>query len=230
MSYSRYHRQMLLPEIGLEGQRKLANSSVIIVGAGGLGSFVAPLLVGGGVGRITLVDDDKVDLSNLHRQPFFIEEEQGQSKANCLVQRLSLLNSSTFITAIPERLTLQNCDILSGYDLVVDATDNLSTRLLIAQYCQSHSIPLVVGAVGAYRGWVSLFNLPQSQRTFDNFLEAFSFGLNEDDKSIMGSVVAVVGGVVAHEVVKCLLDMDELLVDSFWTIDMQSMESFILRY
>ena len=125
----RYDRQMILPEIGEDGQQKLKQAKVLIVGVGGLGSPIALYLTGAGVGCIGLVDDDVVSISNLQRQVLYSEKELGKPKAICAAERLSALNSEITIRTYPIRLTEENAqEIISQYDIVVDGCDNFSTR------------------------------------------------------------------------------------------------------
>lgn len=132
----RYDRQMILPEIGEDGQQKLKQAKVLIVGVGGLGSPIALYLTGAGVGCIGLVDDDVVSISNLQRQVLYSEKELGKPKAICAAERLSALNSEITIRTYPIRLTEENAqEIISQYDIVVDGCDNFSTRYLINDIC-----------------------------------------------------------------------------------------------
>ena len=132
----RYSRQILLEEIGDEGQQKLKEAKVLIVGAGGLGSPIALYLAGAGVGHIGLADDDVVSESNLQRQVLYSEAETGMMKALCAQKRLKALNHTIQVEAYPERLTPANAArIIAGYDIVVDGCDNLDTRYLIIDKC-----------------------------------------------------------------------------------------------
>lgn len=229
MDFNRYQRQMLLPIIGEEGQNLLAKSSVLLIGAGGLGSAIAPILVGAGVGNMLIVDGDKVEVNNLHRQLYYTEYELGKWKSDCLVTRLSRLNSSVSLRFSTIRLDSTNvAECCIGYDLVIDATDNLSTRILLANHCQANSIPYLFGAVGGLNGFVSLFSTPNSKTSFNDFLSHFNFSMNEEDKSILGSVTQVVGGVMAHETIRYIVGCDDLLIDKLWCIDMLTMETYII--
>lgn len=231
MQNRRYHRQILLNEIGERGQASLAQSSALLVGAGGLGSVVAPLLVGGGIGTLTVFDDDCVDITNLHRQLFYTETDQGLPKVECLVRRLSQLNSEVKLKSISERVLEQNLgDNMCDYDIIIDATDNLETRILLAHFCQTYKIPYLMGAVGGFCGLVSLFSMPQSLRTFDDFLAVFSWNLNEEERAIVGTVTQIVGSVMANEVIKVLVGSDNLLVDKFWSVNMNTYESHVLNF
>ena len=127
---TRYVRQISLPEVGEEGQMRLAGKRVAVIGAGGLGSALLPLLVGAGVGHLTLCDDDSISVSNLPRQTLYTTHEVGRSKAQCAAERLRAANPHCDITAYSERLTEANATRLIGeVDLLIDATDNEATRL-----------------------------------------------------------------------------------------------------
>ena len=139
----RYVRQMLLPEIGAEGQEKLRRARVLLVGAGGLGSPIALYLVGAGIGSLTIVDDDVVSLSNLHRQVIYGEDEVGQPKAACAARRLRRLNSEVQGTPVVGRFTKENADMVADYDVVIDGCDNFATRFLIDDACRCHAVPYI---------------------------------------------------------------------------------------
>lgn len=135
-SIERYARQIILPEVGEEGQEKLRKARVLIVGVGGLGSPIALYLCAAGVGKLGLVDDDVVSLNNLQRQVLYAENQVGQPKATCAAQRLNALNSEPEIVPIPHRLTADNADhLLADYDIVVDGCDNFATRYLLSDAC-----------------------------------------------------------------------------------------------
>ncbi len=155
----RYNRQLILPEIGEEGQIKLQKASVLIVGVGGLGSPIALYLAGAGVGTIGLVDDDVVSISNLQRQVLYTEDEVGQFKVACAAQRIGKLNSEITVRPINVRLTAENArNIIREYDLVVDGCDNFATRYLINDICMEQGKPYVYGAIREFEGQVSVFN------------------------------------------------------------------------
>lgn len=161
----RYDRQMILPEIGEEGQRKLKQAKVLIVGVGGLGSPIALYLAGAGVGCIGLVDDDVVSISNLQRQVLYSEKELGKPKAICAAERLSALNSETTSQPYPTRLTEENAqEIISQYDIVVDGCDNFPTRYLINDICAKTGKVYVYGAICGFEGQVSVFHYGEEKR------------------------------------------------------------------
>lgn len=161
----RYDRQMILPEIGEDGQQKLKQAKVLIVGVGGLGSPIALYLTGAGVGCIGLVDDDVVSISNLQRQVLYSEKELGKPKAICAAERLSALNSEITIRTYPTRLTEENAqEIISQYDIVVDGCDNFSTRYLINDICAEMGKVYVYGAICGFEGQVSVFHYGEEKK------------------------------------------------------------------
>lgn len=147
----RYDRQIILPEIGEEGQKKLQEAKVLIVGVGGLGSPIALYLAGAGVGCLGLVDDDLVSITNLQRQVLYSEKELGKPKAICAAERLSALNSEIRIHPYSTRLTKENAyHIIQEYDIVVDGCDNFATRYLINDICieqKSHTYMVLSAAL-----------------------------------------------------------------------------------
>jgi len=155
---NRYSRQILLPEIDIDGQAKLLNARVLIIGAGGLGSNVAQTLVSAGVGKLTLCDHDEVELSNLQRQPLFDSSQIGQKKVTAAKHRLSQINTDTAIEIIDDRMTnalIEN--IIDGYDLVLDCTDNYETRVAINQAAVQSKIPLIAAAAIRFEGQIMTF-------------------------------------------------------------------------
>ena len=155
--YSRYQRQIVFPGLGAEGQRRLASASVLVVGVGGLGSWSSQLLARAGVGRMRLVDDDKVELMNLHRQTFYTETdaEQGRSKAYAASAAIAKINTQVQAEAVQTRLTAKNIDELArDVDMVLDGTDNFLTRFVINDYCVKEGKPWVFAGVVAAEGQV----------------------------------------------------------------------------
>ncbi len=152
----RYARQLILPDVDLEGQQRLLSSGVLIVGAGGLGCPVAQYLSGAGVGRLRLADDDQVDFSNLPRQVAFDESDIGQSKVEALAKRLARANSDTAIDARPEKFDARTASaMLADIDLVIDATDSLQARLDIDNATHDAGLPWIMGSAVRMAGqWV----------------------------------------------------------------------------
>jgi adenylyltransferase/sulfurtransferase len=163
----RYARQIVLPQVGGVGQRKLKEASIAIVGAGGIGSGVIPALAGAGVGRLTIIDDDVVDLGNLHRQPLFRERDVGYSKADLALQFVQRLNRFVNARPVQERVTAGNAPrLLEGHDLVIDGSDNFATRLAVSDACVALGAPLVSAAAVQFQGQVGLFKATPCYRCF----------------------------------------------------------------
>lgn len=155
---ARYSRQITLPEFGLEGQRRLGEASVLIVGAGGLGSPVALYLAAAGVGRLGIVDEDKVEISNLHRQILHTTADVGREKAVSAAASIARLNPGVRVDAISQRVSASNAAaLIADYDLVVDGSDNYPTRYAINDACAASGKPWVYGSVERFSGQVALF-------------------------------------------------------------------------
>ncbi|WP_353217507.1 ThiF family adenylyltransferase [Sandarakinorhabdus sp.] len=154
----RYARHLVLPEFGGRGQAALAQARVAVVGAGGLGSPCLLYLAAAGVGRLTIIDDDQVAVSNLQRQILFATADTGAMKAERAATRLHALNPHVETMAVPLRLTADNADaLLAGHDLIIDGCDSFATRLVVADAALALRVPLLSGAVGPYDGQVALF-------------------------------------------------------------------------
>lgn len=148
MNDRRYHRQISVPELGAKGQKTLHNSSIVVIGGGGLGSHIADLLVRMGCGTLTIIDDDTVDLTNLHRTALFTEKDIGQPKAYVLEQKLSTINTASTITGIEERIDAQSIQSFTKTaDLLMDGTDNMHTRFLINDSAVKYRVPWVYTGV-----------------------------------------------------------------------------------
>ena len=155
----RYSRQIFLPEFDVAGQERLLKSHVLIFGVGGLGSLSSAYLAAAGVGKLTLVDDDHVEMSNLHRQLLYTESDNGILKVDAAKKRLVQMNSDCEINSINSRLEqAQLQKVLQGVDMVLDGTDNFSSRLLVNQACQETQTPLLCAAVTQFSGQLSLFD------------------------------------------------------------------------
>ena len=156
---ARHARHISLPNVGVEGQRKLNKASVLVIGAGGLGSPAALYLVAAGIGRLGLVDNDEVDLSNLQRQILHTTDDVGLAKVASAKATLEALDPNVKVEVFRQRLNPENAmDIMTGWDIVIDGTDNLPTRYLIDDACALLGLPWVYGSVFRFEGQVSLFN------------------------------------------------------------------------
>ncbi len=211
--YERYRCQMQVPGVGLQGQKKLANSHVLLVGAGGLGCPIMLYLCAAGVRRITVVDPDKVESSNLARQVLYYEQDVGCLKVDAAHKRLRDINSNTHVTAVAEEFnrTLAH-QLLPQCDLVIDATDNFETRLCIDDVCQSHGIPCILGAVTATQGQVfvldyaSSYPAPTIYRSLFGDISQYKGGSCRID-GVLGVTTGIIGMIQATESIKLLLNL-----------------------
>lgn len=227
---ARYHRQILLPELGEEGHEKLRKARVLIVGVGGLGSPIALYLTGAGIGTIGLLDDDVVSVTNLHRQVLYSESEVGQPKAECAARRLSSLNGEVRLIPHVSRLTEDNAaEIISQYDLVVDGCDNFATRYVIDEVCRMQRKPYVYGSIEGLEGQVSVFGVGDRPRYYADLYPRSETSDYQPSKAVLGTTPAVVGSVEANQVLQLVGGFGEPLVNKLWSIDLRSMNSFIVN-
>lgn len=226
----RYARQIMLPEVGVEGQKRLSEARVLIVGVGGLGSPIALYLAGAGVGTIGLVDDDVVSVSNLQRQVLYTEAEVGMSKALCARDRLLALNSQITVNAYAERLTGENASrLISEYDIVVDGSDNFDVRFVISDTCAALGKTYVYGAICGLEGQVSvLCKGKATYRTLFPDQEEF-LSMPNPGKQVVGVTPAIVGSVEASQVIQLICGYGEPLVDRLWTVDLRDLQTFIIQ-
>lgn len=224
---ARYARQMLLPEIGPEGQQRLLCSAVLLVGLGGLGSAVAPALAAAGVGRIGLADPDTVGESNLQRQTLYTERQIGQPKCEAARERLAALSSHTLYDLHAEGITPENARrIIAGYDLVIDCCDNFPTRYLLDDVCAACGKPWVHGAIGAFGGMVTVFNHRRAKRYAELYPDREALCAREQAvQGVVGTVPAVIGALEASEALKILVGFGEVLDGRLFTIDLKTMQT-----
>ncbi|MCD8290194.1 MAG: HesA/MoeB/ThiF family protein [Prevotella sp.] len=226
---TRYDRQIMLPEIGEDGQRKLAKAKVLLVGVGGLGSPIATYLTAAGIGSLAMMDPDNVSLTNLHRQVLYDASQIGRTKVNCAGKRLRGLNSDVQLTAYPFRISVHNAKMLvSEYDIVVDGTDNFEARYLINDTCVALGKPYVYGSIQGFVGQVAV--LCAGHATYRTLYpnEDEMRGMPHIDKGVVGVTPAVVGSVEASQVIQLICGYGEPLIDRLWTIDLRTMKSFIV--
>lgn len=194
----RYARHIVLPQVGGVGQRKLKDAKVALIGAGGIGSAVIPALAGAGIGQLTIIDDDVVELANLHRQPLFRERDAGYSKADLALQFVQRLNR--FVNARPVQLRIDPdnaADLLAGHDLVIDGSDNFATRLAVSDACVGLGVPLVSAAAVQFQGQVGLFSAKPCYRCFVGDAFDAEDCDNCAELGVLGALTATVGGFAA---------------------------------
>jgi molybdopterin/thiamine biosynthesis adenylyltransferase/rhodanese-related sulfurtransferase len=229
----RHARHLVLPNVGLEGQEKLASARVLVIGAGGLGSPVLLYLAAAGIGTIGIVDDDVVDISNLQRQIIHRTEDVGLKKVDSARARLLALDPNIKVEVYPNRLNPENAlNVLKGWDVVVDGTDNIPTRYLIDDACHLLSIPWVYGSIHRFEGQVSVFSTEQSRCYRDLFPEAPPAGALQNcaDAGVFGVLPGVVGSIQATEVIKRILGLETNLVGSLLLYDALEMSTRMLRF
>jgi molybdopterin-synthase adenylyltransferase len=229
----RYSRHILLPEIGIEGQQRLCASRALLIGAGGLGSPIALYLASAGVGRITLCDGDKVDLTNLQRQIVHRTESIGTDKTQSARATLASINPEVEVVALTERVAEERIRALAAdSDVVIDASDNFATRHAINRACVEHHKPLVSGAAVRFDGQVAVFDLRREDAPCYAclFPEA---GENEDMPcAVMGvfaPITGIIGTIQAAEALKLLLGIGELLNGRLLLIDALTMDLRTIR-
>ena len=229
----RHARHLVLPNVGHEGQEKLASARVLVIGAGGLGSPVLLYLAAAGIGTIGIVDDDVVDISNLQRQIIHRTEDVGSKKVDSARARLLALDPNIEVEVYPNRLNPENAlSVLKGWDVVVDGTDNIPTRYLIDDACHLLSIPWVYGSIHRFEGQVSVFSTEQSRCYRDLFPEAPPAGALQNcaDAGVFGVLPGVVGSIQATEVIKRILGLETNLVGSLLLYDALEMSTRMLRF
>ena len=224
---TRYNRHVILPQFGMEGQKKLKASKVLVVGSGGLGSPLLLYLAAAGVGNIGIIDFDVVDESNLQRQVLFDGRDIGKPKAKMAAEKIRLLNPHINVATYNEQLTSTNArDIIKDYDIVADGTDNFPARYLINDACVLSSKPYVYGSVFQFEGQVSLFNYKNSHgETGPNYRDLYPGPPPREliPDCALGGVLGVLPGIIgsmqALEIIKVLTGIGENLSGKFLVFD-----------
>lgn len=226
----RYHRQIILPEIGGDGQQKLKDAHVLIIGMGGLASTAAQYLVSSGVGEVTLVDGDVVEESNLARQILYSNKDLGRMKVEVAVERLHELNEDCQLNAVTAYLDEQNADdLMEGVDLILDCSDNYNTRYLISDLSARSNLPLIYAALHKYEGQLAVFNYKGGASYRDLFPEQEKAG--QIPTCVEAGVISTLPGIMglhqANEAIKILLEIGEVLSGKLLTINVLRNENYI---
>jgi len=209
---ARYNRQIILPEIGEDGQFKLSKAKVLLIGAGGLGVAILPYLAAAGVGEIGVVDDDVIEVSNLQRQVIYKSSAVGKYKVDEAKAMVSELNPLIKVNAIAEKLSGKNAiSLFEKYDIIVDATDNLQIKYLINDACLVTNKPMVYGSIFRFQGQVSVFNYQNGPTYRCLYPDENSSSANCADAGVIGISVGIIGMLQANEVVKMILGIGEVL-------------------
>ena len=220
----RYARQIILKKIGIIGQKKLAKSKVLIVGAGGLGSPVAIYLAAIGIGKIGIIDYDKVEISNLARQIIFTSKDINKKKSTTAINKLKQINPSIKFESFNIKLNKKNIHIIAKhFDIIVDGSDNFRTRFLINDYCLKKKKILISGAISKFEGHAYTFNFSKKKSPcLRCFIPEMPNNLDVDSceyDGILGSLAGIVGSIQANEVVKEILKIGESLCGYILVID-----------
>ena len=209
---NRYSRQIILPEIGEDGQQKLSKSKILVVGAGGLGAAILPYLAAAGVGEIGIIDEDIIEISNLQRQVIYKSSAVGKSKAGEAKLMISELNPLVKVNVFVEKLSSNNVlPLFEKYDIIVDATDNISIKYLINDACLVTNKPMVYGSIFRFQGQVSVFNYLNGPTYRCLYPDETSNTLTCEDAGVIGISVGIIGMFQANEVLKIILGIGEVL-------------------
>lgn len=220
----RYARQIILPQFGGAGQAKLKAAHVALIGAGGIGCPAIAYLAAAGVGRLTIIDDDVVELSNLHRQPLFADDDIGASKAEVAAKVARRINPHVEAEARVERLSDANAEtLLAGADLILDGCDNFATRLAVNRAAVALQIPLLSAAIGAFEGQVALYEGWRAGSPCYACLvgdDPNREGINCAETGVMGALPGMIGTTAALEAVRALSGWGRSLAGRLAIIDM----------
>lgn len=228
----RYSRHLILPQVGVEGQKKLKSSSVLIVGAGGLGSPVSLYLAGAGIGRIGIADYDTVELSNLHRQIAHATSNIGLLKADSAKEAIKAINPHVEVNTIHARLTSSNArEVVEGYDIIVDGSDNFPTRYLLNDAGVLLRKPVVYGSIFRFEGQVSVFDAREGPcyRCLYPEPPAPELVPNCAEGGVLGVLAGIIGSLQASETIKTLLQIGEPLIGKLLLVDALRTEFNLLR-
>lgn len=233
----RYSRHLLLPEMGLEAQEKLKQAKVLVIGAGGLGSPLLLYLAAAGVGTIGIAEDDVIDLTNLQRQVLYVEEEVGLPKAVRAQKRLQALNSHIEIVLHPA-IGLENAlEMIQGYDMVADGSDNFATRYLVSDACEMIGKPYIYASIFRFEGQVSVFNyLHADGSRGPGYRDIFPDPPapeqvpNCAEGGVLGVLPGMIGTMQANEVIKVITGVGEALAGKMLLFDALTMQSRIIKF
>jgi sulfur-carrier protein adenylyltransferase/sulfurtransferase len=224
---NRYKRHILLPEVGVEGQKQLLDSKVLLLGAGGLGSPAALYLAAAGVGTIGIVDMDEVDASNLQRQILHNIDRIGDRKVDSAKKSLTMLNPDVNVVTYDTRLSAANImDIIAGYDVVVDGADNFPSRYLLNDASVKLGVPVVHGSIFRFEGMVSVFD-PKNGPTYRDMVPEpppAELAPSCAEAGVLGVLPGIIGSIQALETIKLLLGLGDPLVGRILSVDTTEME------
>ena len=221
----RFSRQLVLKNIGAIGQKKILSAKILIVGVGGLGCPAAENLTRAGVGTIGLVDNDTVNISNIHRQSLFSSKDIKKTKVSVAAKKLKDINPDTIIKKYNTRLNEKNINkIIKNYDLIIDGSDNFKTKFLINDYCLKFKKKLVTGAISKFDGHVFTFDFKDKKTaSLKNFYQEDDISddiLNCEFEGVLGTTASVVGATQANEALKMIIEIGQNLKNQLLIIDL----------
>ena len=221
----RFSRQLILKNVGAKGQKKVISSKILIIGVGGLGCPAAENLTRAGIGTIGLVDNDVVNLSNIHRQSLFNSRDIKKSKVSVAAKKLKDINPHIKIEKYNIRLNEKNIkNIIQDYDLIVDGSDNFKTKFLVNDYCLKFKKKLVTGAISKFDGHVFTFNFRDkktaSLKSFYQKDEISDDILNCEFEGVLGTTASIIGAIQANEALKMIIEIGKNLKNQILIIDL----------
>ena len=227
----RYSRQIAIEEIGVEGQLKLRDAKIGIIGCGALGSMVSMQLAGAGVGKIKIADYDTVDITNLQRQFFFSTDEAGKSKAEIMARQMKQLNPEITVEVTKSMIHNTNGeDFIADCDFIIDATDNPSSKILIDNLCSKNGIPCCIGGVAGFHGQVTTLISP-GERFSILFPESEEGGFMPCSLGgVIGPAAALCASIQSSETIKYIVEIGELLKNRLFTFDLLNNNFRVFEY
>lgn len=227
----RYSRQTILKHVGIEGQKKLSNASVLVIGAGGLGCPVLQYLAAAGIGKIGIVDFDKVSVSNLHRQVLYSTEDINLPKASVAAEKIASINPEIKVETYLVALTAENAlSIFKPYDIVIDATDNYSARYIINDASEILSKPVVYGSIYKSEGQVAVFNLNNGPSYRCLFSEPPKVSANCSEAGVLGPLCGIIGSLMANETIKICIENRSNLNGELLLINDQTLDTTRIKF
>ncbi len=230
----RYSRQIVLKNIGIDGQKKISSSKVFIIGAGGLGCPISDLLCRAGVGEIGIIDHDKVSLSNLNRQTLFNTNDVNKYKVDVLKRKLKEINPLVKVNIFKKKISQKNIDkLISKYDIIVDASDNFNTKFLLNEKSIQYKKKLIVGAISRFDGHIFTFNFKKNNSAC---LKCFYQDqpsdeiLNCDQEGILGTTASLVGSLQANEILKIIIGSKNVLDNSILILNTLNLKFRIVKF
>ena len=231
----RFSRQLVLKNIGAIGQKKILSAKILIVGVGGLGCPAAENLTRAGVGSIGLVDNDTVNISNIHRQSLFSSKDIKKTKVSVAAKKLKDINPDTIIKTYNTRLNEKNIKkIIKNYDLIIDGSDNFKTKFLINDYCLKFKKKLVTGAISKFDGHVFTFDFKDKKTaSLKNFYQEDDISddiLNCEFEGVLGTTASIIGAIQANEALKMIIEIGKNLKNQILIIDLLNLSFRKVRF